>query len=47
MRIQVRLLPLGLLLLNAIGTGHSTMVVEQKEVSVTRALAGHIEVLGN
>jgi 5-hydroxyisourate hydrolase-like protein (transthyretin family) len=45
-RILHRLAPLALVLLFALGTGHSTMRVMQKKVSVSRALAGHVLVLG-
>jgi hypothetical protein len=39
-----RLLTVGLVSLFGVGTGHSTMLVGQKEVSVSRTLAGHAEV---
>jgi hypothetical protein len=46
MRIPKRLVVQALVLFLAVGTGHSTMRVVQKEVSVSRALAGHVLVRG-
>jgi hypothetical protein len=40
MKTPKRLLTLGLVLFLAVGTGHSTMTVAQKQISVSRALAG-------
>jgi hypothetical protein len=45
-RIPKRLVLLVLVLFLAVGTGHSTMRVVQKEISVSRALAGHVLVRG-
>jgi hypothetical protein len=39
-------LVLGLIVFWAIANAHATMLVVQKEVSVSRALAGHVAVLG-
>ena len=47
MRIPHRLVMLALVLLLAVGTGYSTTLVVQKEVSVSRALAGHVLVRGS
>ena len=46
MRIPRRLVIVVLILLFAEGTGYSTTLVLQKEVSVVRALAGHVLVRG-
>ena len=45
-RIPYRLALLALVLLLAVGTGYSTMRVVQKKISVSRALAGRVLVLG-
>jgi hypothetical protein len=45
-RIPNRFALLGLVLLLSAGTGHSTTLVVQKEISVSRALAGQVEVQG-
>ena len=41
-----RQLALGVVFLWAMTNAHATMIVEQKEVSVSHALAGHVAVLG-
>ena len=46
MKNPKRLLTLGLVLFLAVGTGHSTMTVVQKQISVSRKLAGHAEIGG-
>ena len=46
MRISKRLVLLGLLLSLVVRTGHATMRVVQKEISVSRALAGRVLVRG-
>ena len=46
MTIVKRIALLGLVLFLAAGAGHSTMLVVQKEISVSRALAGHVVVRG-
>jgi hypothetical protein len=46
MRIPKQLVLLTLILFLAVETGHSTMTVVQKEISVGRALAGHVLVQG-
>ena len=46
MRIPKQLVPLALVLLLAVQTGRTTMLVVQKEISVSRALAGHVLVRG-
>jgi hypothetical protein len=45
-RIAKQVLLTTLLLFLALGTGHSTMRVVQKEISISRALAGHVLVQG-
>jgi hypothetical protein len=46
MKIPKRLVTLGIVLFLAVGKGHSTMTVVQKQISVSRTLAGHAEVGG-
>jgi hypothetical protein len=46
MKTPKRLLTLGLVRFLAVGTGHSTMTVVKKQISVSRTLAGHAEVGG-
>jgi hypothetical protein len=46
MRIAKQLLALAFILFLACATGYSTMVVVQKEVSISRSLAGHVYVRG-
>ena len=46
MKTVKRLLTSGLGLFLAVGTAHSTMLVMQKEISVSRTLAGHASVRG-
>jgi hypothetical protein len=42
----MKLLAMGLVLLLAVGAGHSTVLVEQKRISVSRTLSGHADVRG-
>lgn len=44
MKISQRILLLGLALFLAAGTGHSTTLIVQKETSVSRALAGRVDI---
>jgi 5-hydroxyisourate hydrolase-like protein (transthyretin family) len=44
MKIPKPLLTLGLVFFLAVGTGHSTRLIVQMKVSVSRALAGHADV---
>ena len=46
MRIPKRLALLTLVVFLAVSTGHSTMRVVQKEISISRVLAGHVLVQG-
>ncbi len=46
MRIPKRLVLLAQVLFLAVKSGHSTMLVVQKEISVSRALVGHVLVRG-
>ena len=46
MRIHKHLVLLGLVLFLVVRTGHATMRVVQKEISVSSALAGHVLVRG-
>jgi hypothetical protein len=46
MKTSKRFLLLGLALFLGVGTGHSTMLVVQKGISVSRTLAGHADVGG-
>ncbi|MFZ0662747.1 MAG: hypothetical protein WAM66_08650 [Acidobacteriaceae bacterium] len=46
MKISSSIALLGIVLLVAVGVGHSTRRVVQKEISVSRALAGHVYVRG-
>jgi hypothetical protein len=44
MKTRKRLLTSGIILFLSVGTGHSTMTVVQKQMSVSRTLAGHVEI---